>query len=94
MIVGVCTLTLHIPRSQSLKDKRAVIRSLQARLRSRFNVSVAEVDRQEAHQVAVLALAAVGGNGAPLEAVFQEVARFVAGGFDAEVLNVEIERLR
>lgn len=93
MIVGVCSLTLHIPGARSLKDKRAVIQSLLARLRSRFNVSVAEVDRQDAHQVAVLAVAAVAGNGAPLESVFQEVARFVAGGSEAEVVNVEVEWL-
>ncbi len=91
MVVGVCTLTLHIPQSQSLKDKRAVIRSILARLRSRFNVSAAEVGRRNAHQVAVLAVAAVGENGAPLDALLQEVVRFVASDHEAELAHVEIE---
>lgn len=94
MIVGLCRLTLRIPGSRSLKEKRAVIQSLQARLRSRFNVSVAEVDRQDAHQVAVLAVAAVAGNGAPLESLFQEVERVAASGAEAEVLDAEVEWLR
>ncbi|MGZ3583013.1 MAG: DUF503 family protein, partial [Ktedonobacterales bacterium] len=36
MFVGACRITLHLPASQSLKDKRQVVRSLLARLRNQF----------------------------------------------------------
>jgi uncharacterized protein YlxP (DUF503 family) len=44
MVVGVCTLRLLIAGSQSLKDKRQVLKSILDRTRERFNVSAAEVD--------------------------------------------------
>lgn len=59
MIIGVCTITLHLHGVHSLKEKRSIIKSLQARLRNEFNVSVAEVDAQDAHGRAVLGVACV-----------------------------------
>lgn len=44
MTIGVYTLELHLPTAHSLKDKRQVIRRLKDRLRSRFNVAVAELN--------------------------------------------------
>ena len=59
MVVGVCTVELFIPESQSLKDKRQVLHSLKDRLRGKFNLSVAEVDGQDLWQKAVLGMACV-----------------------------------
>ena len=42
MHIGSCRLTLYIPDSHSLKDKRRVTRSITARIRNKFNVTVAE----------------------------------------------------
>ncbi|HEX7092839.1 MAG TPA: DUF503 domain-containing protein, partial [Nitrospiraceae bacterium] len=47
IIVGLCTVELFIPGSQSLKDKRQVLLSLKDRLREKFNLSIAEVDGQD-----------------------------------------------
>jgi uncharacterized protein YlxP (DUF503 family) len=44
MPIALLTLELHIEAAQSLKDKRRVLRSLKDRLRSSFNVSVAELE--------------------------------------------------
>ena len=54
MIIGACTITLHLHGVRSLKEKRSIIKSLQARLRNEFNVSVAEVDAQDIHGRAVI----------------------------------------
>ena len=43
MVIGTCTLELSIPTATSLKNKRQVVKSVIARLRNEFNVSVAEV---------------------------------------------------
>ncbi len=59
MVVGVCTLELEIPASHSLKDKRHVVKSLIARVRRDFNVSIAEVDSQDAWQRAILGIVCV-----------------------------------
>lgn len=59
MVVGVCTLELDIPASHSLKDKRQVVKSLTARVRQAFNVSIAEVDAHDSWQRATIAIACV-----------------------------------
>jgi len=59
IVVGVCSVELHIPAAHSLKDKRQVIRSVVTRLRQRFNVSVAEVGSHDIWQSAELAIVCV-----------------------------------
>lgn len=59
MVIGLITLKLDIPTSNSLKDKRQVLRSLMARLRNEFNVSVAEVDHHNSWRTAEVAVVCV-----------------------------------
>ena len=58
MTIALLSLELFLPMSQSLKDKRMVLRRLKDRLGA-FNVSVAEVAHQDLWQRAGLAVAAV-----------------------------------
>ena len=50
IVIALLTLDIHIPHAHSLKDKRMILRSLKDRLRSKFNVSVSEVDHQDLWQ--------------------------------------------
>lgn len=59
MIIGVCTIELYLPGNGSLKGKRRVLKSLMARVHHEFNVSIAEVDQQDAWQSAVLGVVCV-----------------------------------
>ena len=63
MVIGTCTIELHIPGNGSLKGKRRVIKSIIARVHNEFNVSIAEVDNQDLWQSATLGVACVS-NGA------------------------------
>jgi len=42
-VIAFLTLELHIEGAHSLKDKRRVLRSMKDKLRSKVNVSVAEL---------------------------------------------------
>ena len=57
MIVGVMTAQLHMQGIGSLKEKRGIVKSLTGRVKSRFNVSICEVDHQDRKTSAVIALA-------------------------------------
>ena len=59
MIIGVLTLHVHIPGCTSLKEKRKVVKPLIIRLQKEFNLSTAEIDRQDAWQEALIACAIV-----------------------------------
>ncbi len=41
MVIGAARVELHVHGSQSLKQKRGVVRAISQRVRNRFNVAVA-----------------------------------------------------
>ncbi len=75
MHVGVLRLTFHIPHARSLKDKRSVVRRFRDRIRSRFDVSIAEVDAQDLHQKAVFGVSVVSSDSRVCDSLLEEVAR-------------------
>ena len=73
MPVGVLTLEIQIPYAHSLKEKRAVLRKMKDRLRSRFNVAVAELDHQDVWQRATLGVVSISDSQILLDSVFRQV---------------------
>lgn len=59
MLIGVLETHLNLQGVTSLKAKRSIIKSLMGRLKSRFNVSISEVDHQDSKTVAVIGVAIV-----------------------------------
>jgi uncharacterized protein YlxP (DUF503 family) len=91
-MLAALTIHLHLPGCSSLKEKRGRIKPLMARLGREFNVSVAEMDHQDAWQEAVIACAMVANDRAHLESALQSVARWVEGHWpDGDVIETTIE---
>jgi len=91
MVIGTLTVTLQVPDSASLKDKRQVVRSLTSRLRNTFNVAVAEVDDQDLWQSAVIGVACVSADSRHADEICQKVLRFVDDHGEALVLSSHFE---
>lgn len=73
MPVGVMTLDIHLPYAHSLKEKRAILQKVRDRLRSRYNVAVAELDHQDAWQHSTLGVVSISNSQPLLESVFHKV---------------------
>lgn len=91
MTVGVLQLDLFISDALSLKDKRAVVRSIIERAQARFNASIAEVDHQDAHQLATLGVACVSGSAVQANRVLNKIRDFVERDPRAVVTRCEVE---
>lgn len=91
--VGVLILELRLEESHSLKDKRHYVKSLKDRLRTKFNVSVAEIDYQDLWQRGLIAVATVSGDRAHAEQVLQNVERDAALVLGAVLVEVTTEWL-
>jgi uncharacterized protein YlxP (DUF503 family) len=93
MTVGIARMTLFIPASHSLKDKRMVLRRLKAEVRDKFNAAIAEVGDHDLWQRAALGVTVVGHPRAFAEAALDEVIRFVQARAEdrAEVTQVELQ---
>ena len=93
IIVGLCTVELFIPESQSLKDKRQVLLSLKDRLREKFNLSVAVVDGQDLWQTAVLGLAGVANEGRYVNQVCDQALNLIRSVPAVEIVQSRVELL-
>jgi len=91
MIVGSLRVRLLVRESQTLKDKRQVVRSIKDRLRQAFNVSIAEVDAEDHRQLVVLGLAMVGTESRPVRQAFDEIVAALRAHPVAEFLDHEVE---
>jgi uncharacterized protein YlxP (DUF503 family) len=93
VIVGAAVVELHVHGSQSLKQKRGVVRSVTQRLRNRFNVAVAEIGGQDTWQRAVLGITTTGIDRTRVRGVLTRVLVFIEELHLAEVTNSDIEVL-
>jgi len=93
MVIGLLTLELHFPGARSLKDKRQALRSLETRIRNRFNVSIAEVEHQDLWQRSRLAVVSVNTDHAHLEATLHGVAGAAGVARDIELVDSQTELL-
>lgn len=91
MFIATAKIKLHLPWVHSLKEKRMVVKSLAAKARNQFNVSVAEVEEQDVHQIAVLGFAGIAGDRAQADSVIDHVLNFVEDNTEGEVVNIERE---
>jgi uncharacterized protein YlxP (DUF503 family) len=93
MIIGVLTLDLHVTEANSLKSKRMVVKSLTARIRQKFNVSVAEVDSNELWQRSVLGISMVANETQIINKVFEKIKNLVNEVHSVEMLGSKMELL-
>jgi uncharacterized protein YlxP (DUF503 family) len=92
-VVGICTIDLIIPASNSLKDKRSVLKSMLNGMRNRFNVSAAEVDHMDLWRRATIGLACVSNSQTFVDQVLNRAVDWVEQNPEVNVANVEIEFL-
>lgn len=93
MIVGTCMLKLTLYESNSLKEKRHTIKSIIERLKSRFNISIAEVELHDTWRSAVIGFACVSNSTTHINQVISNVINFVDGDSRVGIIEERIEIL-
>lgn len=91
MIVGVLRVELMIPGSNSLKDRRQVVKSLVEHLRNKFHVSVAEVDDPQVWRRANIGVAMVGSDTQFVNQVLDKVVDAVRGDPRVSIIDYNME---
>lgn len=93
MIVGIMTVELYISGATTLKEKRRVLKSIIDRIRSKYNVSIAEVDNQNLWQRATLGVAAVSNETSHVNQMLNTVIRKITFNGEAELMDYYVEIL-
>lgn len=87
MLVSTLKVDLLLRESRSLKDRRRVLNSVKGRIRSKFNVSIADVGEQNAWHRAVLGVAVVSNDGRFANEVLSKVLRLIESEPRVEVVE-------
>ncbi len=90
MIVGVLTAHLSMKGVTSLKGKRSIVKSVIGRLKSRFNISVSEVDHQDSKTSAVIGISIVSNDTHFIDQQFDAIINFMRN--DGRFYLGQIER--
>ena len=93
MVVAVALFEIHIEYAQSLKDKRAVVKSLRDRLRHTFHVSANEVALHDVHQRARLAVSFIADRHDSADSLLDRIQNYVESNSDAVLAGWTSEKL-
>jgi uncharacterized protein len=92
--IAVLTLELRMESAQSLKDKRQIVRSLKDKLRTHFNVAVAEMEETNFWQRATVGVVSISSSRDYLSGLMQHVEREanrIANNAGGEVVDSFLE---
>ena len=93
MRIATIVFRLRAPWVHSLKEKRMIVKSLDAKLRNRYNVSASEIDEQDTHQIIVIGVAAIVPHNAFADSMMEDISQFVEENTEAEIIDEEREIL-
>ena len=91
MVVGTGLIILRIHDCRSLKGKRKVVKSMIARLRNNFNVSIAEVGSNDIYQRAEIGFCLVGNDTALINSKIDKIINMAEDLGLAEIIDTEME---
>ncbi|MBF0385053.1 MAG: DUF503 domain-containing protein [Candidatus Omnitrophica bacterium] len=89
--IGVLYIRVFIPQSQSLKDKRMVLKSLKDKIRNEFNASVAELDKEDKWQTATLGACMIGPDKKYIDNALRNILSLAERHYPLEICETVVE---
>jgi hypothetical protein len=93
MIVGILSLQVSVFDAMSLKDKRAVIKSLKDRISNKYNVSIAEVGHCDNIRTSVLGVAMIADDTRFITSALSKIVDFVRAIPQLTLIDYSIETI-
>jgi len=91
MVVGIGIITYRLHGCRSLKAKRRIIKTIISQIRNHFNVSVAEVGANDAHQRSEIGFALVGNDAPTINSKLDKIINFSEDLGLAEMIDSDME---
>jgi uncharacterized protein YlxP (DUF503 family) len=91
MVIGLLSLDIHFPYSQSLKDKRKELNSLKGRIRQKYNVALAELDYQDTWQRTKIGIVTLNSQAGMVKDILTKILKDVEGHINGDVLKADFQ---
>jgi len=92
MIIATVKIKLYAPWVHSLKEKRMVVKSIIAKSKNKFNISIAEVSEQDRHQTIVLGVACVSAGISQADNTIDKLLKFIEKSNQVEIQEINREQ--
>ena len=77
MLVGTLQIKCYAPYVHSLKEKRMIVKSINSKLKNKFNISVSEVGQQDTHQTIIIGIATIVESTAQCDSILDRILDFI-----------------
>lgn len=91
MVVGTLKIGFRLHDNRSLKGKRKVVKSIVDKVKSRFNVSIAEIGSNDIWQKIELGISAVGNDRRHIDSSLNRVLSYIDSLYLAEIVDTQME---
>ena len=91
MVVGILRIDFRLVDNRSLKGKRKIVKSMIDKVKSRFNVAIAEIGSNDKWQKIELGVSAVGNDRRHIDSSLNHVLTFLDSLCLAEILDTHLE---
>lgn len=88
MTTAVLEITLRASWVHSLKEKRMIVQSLLKKIKNKFNVSVAEIENQDKHQIITIGIVGITSNNSYGDGLMDHIINFVESNTEAEIIDI------
>lgn len=88
MTIAVLESTLRASWVHSLKEKRMIVQSLLKKIKNKFNVSVAEIENQDKHQIITIGIVGIASNNSYGDGLMDYIINFVESNTEAEIIDI------
>jgi len=93
MVVVVCRARFVIPCKNSLKEKRSFVQSAMKRMKSRYNLSISEIDDLDIYDLLTLGISSVSRSAKSSKLLVDESIVFLETSFGVECIEAKHEIL-
>ncbi|MBP1746249.1 MAG: putative cytosolic protein [Deltaproteobacteria bacterium] len=91
MIVGISTIEIFFPENQSLKDKRQALRKIVEKTRSKFSISIMEINQNNLWQRAQIGFSVIGVKQDHVNRMIDNVHEYIESLYIGSVIDTKTE---
>lgn len=90
MLIGLCELIIYLPGCRSLKDKRSVIKSLNNKLRRKYNISISEIGFKNIWKKSMIGVSCLSDSKKIIDGTFDMIIKDIENNGMVELINYQI----
>jgi uncharacterized protein YlxP (DUF503 family) len=91
MVVGTLKIEFRLHDNRSLKGKRQVVKSIVGKVKSRFNVSIAEIGSNDMWEKIELGISAVGNDRRHIDSSLNHTLNYIDSLYLAQIVDTRME---